>query len=109
MCTGPDSDARPFAGPYVPRLTRRQSGANFVLLLTRLQSGAPRTEWEAFAREIVAAVNNYADLLAACEFAARIFGGHSGRSDDPITEIEFGQRLVALDQLQAAIRQARGQ
>lgn len=45
-------------------------------------------------------------LLAAAKFAHRIFDGHSGRPGDAITDIEFGQREVALEQLRDAILKA---
>jgi len=46
------------------------------------------------------------DLLAACKAAQLAFGGHSGRPDDPITEIELTQRSAVMVAIRAAIRRA---
>lgn len=57
---------------------------------------------DANARLIVAAP----ELLALCEQATRIFGGHSGAPADQKTDIEVEQGYNLLDRMRAAIAKA---
>jgi hypothetical protein len=89
-----ESNAYPYI--YASRAIESQQVGCHVATLARTR------DCDANARLIAAAP----DLLAACEFAARIFGGHSGASDDPKTRIEVEQGFCAIDNLRAAIAKA---
>ena len=63
----------------------------------------PLGEAEANARLIAAAP----ELLALCEQAVRLFGGHSGSETDPKNNIEIEQGFNLLDRMIAAIAKAQ--
>lgn len=47
-------------------------------------------------------------MMEALKQAHRLFGGHSGLPDDPITRIEYEQHANVLDQIKALLTRLEG-